>query len=154
MKSPPSRAHQTMLAFDWIYNIAGGDPSGGPRVAPGGPRVKAFSISFSSPLGAAAGAKRAATPSCRSTRNSVKVHLTAPVPVTPGFAFERPVTRMSPGAIDIDLAEHGKCHIIRARTKSRDIGSERRPDYTESIEPQSLGQKICDKAPQALRAAA
>jgi hypothetical protein len=31
-----------------------------------------------------------------------------------GFAFEKPVKRMSPGAIDIDLAEHGKCHVWMA----------------------------------------
>src|SRR5580693_7232978 len=29
MKSPPSRAHQTMLAFDRISNNAGGNPPGG-----------------------------------------------------------------------------------------------------------------------------
>src|SRR3984893_42986 len=32
MKSPPSGAHQTMLAFDCISNIVGGNPPGGPRV--------------------------------------------------------------------------------------------------------------------------
>ena len=39
-----------------------------------------------------------------------------------GFALEKAVKRMSSGAIDIDLAEHGKCHIIGSRTKSRDFG--------------------------------
>jgi hypothetical protein len=29
---------------------------------------------------------------------------------------------MSRGAIDIDLAEHGKRHIIGSRAKSRDFG--------------------------------
>jgi hypothetical protein len=87
MKSPPSRAHQTMLAFVRLSNIAGGNP-------PGGPRVKAASsidkelrkIPFDRP----------------GSHNSL------------GFAFEKPVKRMSPGAIDIDLAEHGKCHVWMA----------------------------------------
>jgi hypothetical protein len=50
-----------------------------------------------------------------------------------GFALEEAVKRMSPGAIDIDLAEHGKCHIIRARTKSRDFGGIARFLGTELI---------------------
>src|ERR1035437_8512092 len=39
-----------------------------------------------------------------------------------GFAFEKPVERMGPRAIDLDLVKHGKCHIIGERTKSRDFG--------------------------------
>jgi hypothetical protein len=36
--------------------------------------------------------------------------------------FEKSVKRVRPGAINIDLAEHGKCHIIGLRPKSRDFG--------------------------------
>ena len=84
-----------MLALFRLSNIAGGNP-------PGGPRVKAASsidkelrkIPFDRP----------------GSHNTL------------GFALEEAVKRMSPRAIDIDLAEHGKCHIIGSRTESRDFG--------------------------------
>jgi hypothetical protein len=95
MKSPPWRAHQTMLAFVRLSNIAGGNPSGGPRVKAASSIDKELrKIPFDRP----------------GSHNSL------------GFAFEKPVKRMSCGAIDIDLAEHGKCHILGSRTKSRDFG--------------------------------
>jgi len=115
MKLPPSRAHQTMLAFDRISNIAGGNP-------PGGPRVKAASrFPFRVPW-APPPERSEPLPVLSIDKEFRKIPFDRPGSHNYfGFAFEKPVKRMSPGAIDIDLAEHRKCHIILARTKSRDF---------------------------------
>jgi len=112
MKSPPSRAQQTMLAFVRISNIAGGNP-------PGGPRVKAASrFPFRVPW-APPPERGEPLPVLSIDKEFRKIPFDRPDSL--GFALEKPVKRMSPGAIDIDLAEHRKCHIILARTKSRDF---------------------------------
>jgi hypothetical protein len=90
MKLPPSRAHQTMLAFDRISNIAGGNP-------PGGPRVKAVSrFPFRVPW-APPPERSEPLPVLSIDKEFRKIPFDRPGSHNYfGFAFEKPVKRMSP----------------------------------------------------------
>src|SRR5580704_10867247 len=82
MKSPPSRAHQTMLAFDRISNNAGGNP-------PGGRALKQFLDFLFESLGCRRRREASRYPAFSIDKEFRKIPFDRPDSL--GFALEKPV---------------------------------------------------------------